>query len=406
MQKNKGKIVTRMLHTASDLHVREAGEGGAESRTITGYAILFGVPSAPLYSFDDEVAREVIAPGAVTKELLDGSDIKMTMFHDRQLILARSKEGAGTLSYGVDDKGVYFEFEAPNTVDGDKALELLPFADWQKRKGAEPAEAQLKALLRGENIKSRFNDILGKKAPGFISSIISCVNGNTMLQEAEPQSILNSAVIAATLDLPINQNLGFAAIVPYNDRKKGQCVAQFQLMYKGLIELCLRSGQFASLIDEVVYEGQLVKRNKFTGEYVFDEDAQTSDKVIGYMAYFRLVNGFEKTFYMTTDEVSAHAKRYSQSYQKGYGVWKDDFNTMARKTVLKLLLAKYAPKSIEMQQAIIFDQAAVKSDLTETSVDEAEIEYVDNEPAKDLLGDIAAEAAGAGSLFDSEGGAQ
>lgn len=265
---------------------------------------------------------------------------------------------------------------------------------------------QLKALLRGENIKSRFNDILGKKAPGFISSIISCVNGNTMLQEAEPQSILNSAVIAATLDLPINQNLGFAAIVPYNDRKKGQCVAQFQLMYKGLIELCLRSGQFASLIDEVVYEGQLVKRNKFTGEYVFDEDAKISDKVIGYMAYFRLVNGFEKTFYMTTDEVSAHAKRYSQSYQKGYGVWKDDFNTMARKTVLKLLLAKYAPKSIEMQQAIIFDQAAVKSDLTETSVDEAEIEYVDNEPAKDLLGDIAAEAAGAGSLFDSEGGAQ
>lgn len=129
MQKNKGKIVTRMLHTASDLHVREAGEGGAESRTITGYAILFGVPSAPLYSFDDEVAREVIAPGAVTKELLDGSDIKMTMFHDRQLILARSKEGAGTLSYGVDDKGVYFEFEAPNTVDGDKALELVRRGD-------------------------------------------------------------------------------------------------------------------------------------------------------------------------------------------------------------------------------------------------------------------------------------
>ena len=129
MQKNKGKIVTRMLHTASDLHVREAGERGAESRTITGYAILFGVPSAPLYSFDDEVAREVIAPGAVTKELLDGSDIKMTMFHDRQLILARSKEGAGTLTYGVDDKGVYFEFEAPNTVDGDKALELVRRGD-------------------------------------------------------------------------------------------------------------------------------------------------------------------------------------------------------------------------------------------------------------------------------------
>ena len=87
-----------MLHTVTDLQVREAAEGEAASRTITGYAILFNVPSAPLYSYDDEEAREVIAPGAVTKELLDGCDIKMTMFHNRQLILARSKNGAGTLS--------------------------------------------------------------------------------------------------------------------------------------------------------------------------------------------------------------------------------------------------------------------------------------------------------------------
>lgn len=101
-----------------------------------------------------------------------------------------------------------------------------------------------------------------------------------MLQTADPQSILNSAVIAATLDLPINSNLGLSAIVPYYDSKLRTTVAQFQLMYKGLIELCLRSGQFSSLIDEVVYEGQLVKKNKFTGEYIFDEDSKTSDKVI------------------------------------------------------------------------------------------------------------------------------
>jgi HK97 family phage prohead protease len=118
-----------MLHTVTDLQVREAAEGEVASRTITGYAILFNVPSAPLYSYDDEEAREVIAPGAVTKELLDGCDIKMTMFHNRQLILARSKNGAGTLSYGVDDKGVYFEFEAPKTADGDKALELVRRGD-------------------------------------------------------------------------------------------------------------------------------------------------------------------------------------------------------------------------------------------------------------------------------------
>ena len=129
MAKNKDAVISRMLHTVTDLRVREAAEGEVASRTITGYAILFNVPSAPLYSYDDEEAREVIAPGAVTKELLDGCDIKMTMFHNRQLILARSKNGAGTLSYGVDDKGVYFEFEAPKTADGDKALELVRRGD-------------------------------------------------------------------------------------------------------------------------------------------------------------------------------------------------------------------------------------------------------------------------------------
>ena len=129
MAKNKNAVISRMLHTVADLRVREAVEGEVASRTITGYAILFGVPSAPLYDYDDEEAREIIAPTAVTKELLDGCDIKMTMFHDRQLILARSKNGAGTLSYGVDDKGVYFEFDAPNTADGDKALELVRRGD-------------------------------------------------------------------------------------------------------------------------------------------------------------------------------------------------------------------------------------------------------------------------------------
>lgn len=129
MAKSKDTIVNRVLHTASALRVRESTDGETPSRTITGYAILFNTPSDPMYSYDDEEAREVISPSAVTKELLDGCDIKMTMFHDRQLILARSKNGSGTLSYKVDDKGVYFEFEAPKTVDGDKALELVRRGD-------------------------------------------------------------------------------------------------------------------------------------------------------------------------------------------------------------------------------------------------------------------------------------
>ena len=126
---NKDTIIRRCLCTPTELHVREAAEGEAPSRTITGYAILFNVPSAPLWSDEDSEAREVIAPEAVTKELLDGQDIKMTMFHNRQLLLARSNKGAGTLTYEVDEKGVKFSFEAPNTVDGDKALELVRRGD-------------------------------------------------------------------------------------------------------------------------------------------------------------------------------------------------------------------------------------------------------------------------------------
>lgn len=124
----KTTINKREIFTASQLRLREI-DGIEESRTITGYAILFDVPSAPLYEDEDEVIREVIAPEAVSLELLDKSDIKMTMFHDRQLLLARSNKGSGTLSYGIDNRGVYFEFEAPDTADGDKAIELVKRGD-------------------------------------------------------------------------------------------------------------------------------------------------------------------------------------------------------------------------------------------------------------------------------------
>jgi HK97 family phage prohead protease len=127
--KNKSDIIKRQMFTPANLHVREAAEGEAPSRTVEGYAILFNVPSAPLWADEDSEAREVIAPGAVTKELLDGCDIKMTMFHNRQLLLARSNKGEGTLTYVVDDKGVQFSFDAPNTADGDKVLELVRRGD-------------------------------------------------------------------------------------------------------------------------------------------------------------------------------------------------------------------------------------------------------------------------------------
>ena len=236
--------------------------------------------------------------------------------------------------------------------------------------------AQLKGLLNAESTKKRFFEILGSKSASFISSIINVVNGNQALQEANPNTVLMSAAIAATLDLPINPNLGFAAIVPY--KEKGQAVAQFQMMWRGFVQLAQRSGQYRTLNTTEVYEGEIKRQNRFTGEIEFDPDGRKSDKIIGYVAYMSLLNGFEKYFYMSREECEKHAKRYSKTYQKGYGKWKDDFDAMAKKTVLKLLISKYGIMSVDMQKAVEFDQSTIQGDINH--IEEATAEYMDNEP--------------------------
>lgn len=234
---------------------------------------------------------------------------------------------------------------------------------------------ELKTKLDAPSVKAKFESMLGKRAPQFITSISSVVQNNALLQKAEVNSIIMGAAVAASMDLPLNANLGYAALVPFNS-KGGGCFAQFQIMTKGWTELFIRTGQCQSLINEIVYEGQLVKKNKFTGEYVFDEDAKKSNKIIGYMAYFRLTNGYEKTEYMTVEEVKAHAQRFSQTYRSGAGIWKDSFDSMALKTVLKKLLTKWAPKSIEIQKAALFDQAVVDGNVED--IDSAKITYADS----------------------------
>lgn len=224
---------------------------------------------------------------------------------------------------------------------------------------------QLKTKLDKKEYREKFIDILGeKKANGFISNIISITSNNALLAKAEPMSIISAAMVAATLDLSINPAIGQAAIVPYGNQ------ATFQIMRNGLVDLSMRSGQFRSIVNEEVHEGELIKKNKFTGEYVFDEDSKTSDKVIGFMASFELLNGFRKTLYMSVEECNHHGKRYSQTFKKGFGLWSTDFESMAKKTVLKLLLSKYAPKSIEMQKALEFDQSAIVDDKPQ---------YIDNQ---------------------------
>lgn len=212
-----------------------------------------------------------------------------------------------------------------------------------------------------QNIKEKFNELLGKRAPAFITSVLQILSSNELLKNADPISVYQSAAVAATLDLPLNNNLGFAYIIPFNQKQKDgtwRTVAQFQLGYKGFIQLAQRSGQFKTMAASPIYKGQLIESNPLLG-YKFDFTKKESDEVIGYAGYFSLVTGFEKTHYMTIDELKKHGTKFSQTFKKGFGLWKDDFDSMAQKTVLKLLLSKYAPLSIEMQKAVEFDQAII-----------------------------------------------
>lgn len=238
----------------------------------------------------------------------------------------------------------------------------------------------IKTILEQKSVKDKFESLLGKKSVGFLVSIINTVQNNDLLAKADTNSILFAAANAAILDLPINPNLGFAYIVPYNKKgKDGQYiqVAQFQMGYKGFIQLAQRSGQFKTISATAIYEGQLVEENPLTG-FVFDFTKKQSDKVIGYAAYMSLLNGFEKTIYMNVADVTKHGVKYSQTFKKNYGLWATDFDAMALKTLIKLLLSKYAPLSIEMQKAVITDQGVLNG------WEDPKVAYPDNQPVVPL----------------------
>ena len=225
-------------------------------------------------------------------------------------------------------------------------------------------------------------DVLGERKASFVNNLTALVANSAMLQECEPLTVMFAAMKATALDLPLDPNLGFAYCIPYNDNKNNRKVGQFQIGYKGYKQLALRSAQFAIIPNATdVKEGELVKRNRLTGECVFnfiDDDVERAKKkTIGYASYFRLLSGAESTFYMSIEEMQAHASRYSQTFRskdsriKAASKWSTDFDDMAKKTVLKLNLSKNAPLSVEMKDAIKADQSVMfKKD---------EYTYIDNE---------------------------
>jgi recombination protein RecT len=234
---------------------------------------------------------------------------------------------------------------------------------------ATNTKKSVSSILSQDLVKARFTEILGKSANAFVSSIISATKSNPSLAECEPDSVISSAVIAATLNLPIQSNLGFAHIVPY--KKDGVPVAQFQMGYKGFIQLALRTAQYKTINASEIYEGELIKHDRITGDVELDTNKKKSNKVIGYVAYFKLLNGFEKMLYMTREQLESHGGKYSKSYANKYGRWQQDFDSMALKTVIKLLLSKYGILSVDMQTAIITDQSVIKD------ADTLDVEYVD-----------------------------
>lgn len=211
------------------------------------------------------------------------------------------------------------------------------------------AKVPVKQLVQNDKVKGMIANVLHDRAPQFATSIVSIVNSNRSLANVDQMSVIQSAMVAATLDLPIDQNLGYVWLVPY----KGK--AQAQIGYKGYIQLAQRSGQYRAMNAVAVHEGELISWNPLTEEVAFDPMKKVSDTVIGYIGYFKLLNGFEKTVYWTKEQIEAHRQRFSKA--GGNSPWKSDFDAMAKKTVLKDLLTKWGPMSTQMAVAASKDEA-------------------------------------------------
>ncbi len=239
--------------------------------------------------------------------------------------------------------------------------------------------ASVKDYLALPAYKDRFIEVLRSRAPQFMAAI-TAVSNSPALKDAEPRSVIAAAMVAATLDLPVNPTLGQAHIVAYGDGQ-GNKVAQFQIGYKGLIQLALRSGQYKRLNAAPVSAGVFVGFD-LVGEPILDFTKNDPvAETAGYYCAFETLNGFIKVVYWSKNQAEAHGKRFSKAYAKGYSTpWKSDFDSMAVKTVIKAALGKWGILSVEMQKAVVHDQGA------QEDVD-ADVKYVDGGEDKDAVAD-------------------
>ena len=255
--------------------------------------------------------------------------------------------------------------------------------------------ALVNSMLDKDGMRKRFDELLGKRTPQFVSSIVSMVNADKNLQQAfyeSPMTVIQASLKAAMFDLPIDQSLGYAYIVPFKNYKKDlgakKMEATFILGWKGMHQLALRTGAYKTINVVDVREGELKSYNRLTEEvkidFIEDEDARDALPIIGYVGYYRLVNGAEKTVYMSTKSIAAHEKKFRKGEFQGKG-WRDDWDAMARKTVYRILIGKWGVMSIDYQTRGEGEQLAdaIAADIQEeglidgTVVDESTSEAIE-----------------------------
>jgi len=248
------------------------------------------------------------------------------------------------------------------------------------------------AMLENTRTQDYLASVLGEKKQTFVSNMVALVSNNKALSECDPSTIMFSCLKSSALDLSLDPALGLCYVLPYRDNKNNVTVATWQLGARGYVQLALRSAQFKKLNVRDVRDGEIVGEDFVSGELQFKKLAADREKapIVGYVAYMQLVNGFEKQLYMTVEELDAHAKRFSQTYRRGYGLWadKDMRGAMMEKTVLKRLLSKYAPLSVEMRDAIASDQAVLGENDSKRYIDNEE-NAIDIEKAQELASKFA-----------------
>ena len=264
---------------------------------------------------------------------------------------------------------------------------------------AAPAPVQtvnqlMNTMLDGEKLRGRFNELLGNRSAQFVSSLVSMVNADKNLQQAffeSPMTVIQAGLKAASFDLPIDQNLGYAYIVPFKNWKKdlGKSVmeANFILGWKGMHQLALRTGAYKTINVVDIRDGELKSYNRLTEEvevdFIDDDEVREAKPIIGYLGYYRLVNGAEKTIYMTVKQIENHEKKFRKGDYMNK-TWKDDFDAMARKTVYRRLIGKWGVMSIQYQSAQ--DGASLADQMRD--------EYIDDAPAGTIYAPVVDQTTG------------